>query len=81
MPYTYGDFPVLVLHSAVHSSISSNNTSLQVKEDGDVKYSDVNPYCSPAEREEDLYMQIKSQGITTIQSKSIEYVVQLFLQN
>ena len=43
-----------------------------------MKYSDVNPYYSPAEREEDLYVQIKSQGITTIQSKSIEYVVATF---
>ena len=45
-----------------------------------MKYSDVNPYYSPAEREEDLYVQIKSQGITTIQSKSIEYVMATFLQ-
>ena len=47
---------------------------MKMKEDGEVKYHDVNPYYSPADREEDIYDQLKGQGIEKISGRSIEYV-------
>ena len=57
--------------SRIYSYRSINNVIKQVMEGNSVE-GEENPYFSPANRENELYVQLRNQGIKMIRSRDIE---------